>query len=119
MESDTVTPMGAGTPFEISVSEEPDTVVIAVSGELDLATAPQLREACAKAVQSAAGTVRIDVGGLTFLDSSGISVLVETHRDLEARNGSLILHCVGDRTQRVLEVAGLSDFFAHSDQPAG
>jgi len=109
--------MGAGTPFDLSVTEEPDTVVITVSGELDLATAPQLREACAKAVLGTAGTVRIDVGALTFLDSSGISVLVEAHRDLDARNASLVLHRVGDRTQRVLDVAGLSDFFSHSDQP--
>ena len=110
--------MAAGsTPFDLSVAEEPDTVVITVSGELDLATAPELREACTNAVRSSAGTVRIDVGGLTFLDSSGLSVLVETHRELEGRSASLVLHHVTDRTRRVLDVAGLGDFFTHSDQP--
>jgi anti-sigma B factor antagonist len=109
--------MGTGTPFDLAVSEEPGTVVITVCGELDLATAPELREACAQAVKGSADTVRVDLGGLTFLDSSGISVLVETHRDLEAREATLVLHQVGDRTKRVLEVAGLSEFFTHSDQP--
>ena len=112
--------MAAGTtPFDLSVVEDSGAVVITVSGELDLATAPRLREACTKAVQSGAETVRIDVGGLTFLDSSGLSVLVETHRELEARHASLVLHQVGERTRRVLDVAGLGDFFTHSDQPVG
>ena len=108
--------MGAGTPFDLSVTEEPEAVVITVSGELDLATAPALREACNLAVQGTAATVRIDLGGLTFLDSSGISVLVETHRELESRDARLVLHQVGDRTQRVFDVAGLAEFFTRSDQ---
>lgn len=109
--------MATGAPFEVEVSDEGDTVVITVSGELDLATAPELRAACSAAAQGSAETVRIDLGGLTFLDSSGISVLVETQRDLEARGAALVLHHMSDRTRRVLDVAGLSGFFTHSDQP--
>lgn len=109
--------MATGTPFDVEVSHEGDTVVITVSGELDLATAPKLREACSAAAHSSAETVRIDLGGLTFLDSSGISVLVETQRGLEERGATLVLHHMSDRTRRVLDVAGLSGFFTHSDQP--
>jgi len=93
-------------------------VTITVLGELDLASAPKLREACADALQREPDTVRIDMDGLTFLDSSGISVLVEAQKDLQGRGSSLVLHRVGGRTARVLEIAGLDDFFARSDQPA-
>jgi len=109
--------MSTGTPFDVDVNDEGGTVVITVSGELDLATAPELREACGSAAQGSAETVRIDLSGLTFLDSSGISVLVETQRDLEERGATLVLHNMNDRTRRVLDVAGLSGFFTHSDQP--
>jgi anti-anti-sigma regulatory factor len=45
-------------------------------------------------------------------------VLVKAHQELERQGGSLVLHRLDDRTRRVLDVAGLSDFFERSDQPA-
>jgi anti-sigma B factor antagonist len=110
--------MGAGAAFGAEIGQDGATVTITVRGDLDLATAPRLREACEDAAGRDPETVRIDFGGLTFLDSSGISVLVQAQRDLDARGASLVLHRVGDRTARVLEIAGLAEFFARSDQPA-
>ena len=110
--------MGNGEGFSVASGRDGDAVVITVQGDLDLATAPQLRDACDAALESDPDTIRLDLAGLTFLDSSGISVLVKTHQDAEAAGAELVLHRVDDRTNRVLEVAGLADFFEHSDQPA-
>ena len=104
--------------FAVDVSTEGDTVIIAVRGDVDLATAPALRAECEAAVERKPEVVRVDLSELTFLDSSGISVLVKTHQDLDAQGATLVLHRVDDRTRRVLDVAGLADFFERSDQPA-
>jgi anti-sigma B factor antagonist len=112
-------PMTAGAPFDLSVDADGSAATISVRGDLDLASAPELSAACKKAIEQSPETLRIDLGDLTFLDSSGISVLVQAQRDLETQGGVLVLHRVGDRTRRVLEVAGLSEFFTQSDQPTG
>jgi anti-sigma B factor antagonist len=110
--------MGADGGFSVESSHDDGAIVIAVSGDVDLATAPELRAACESAIAAAPDVVRLDLGELTFLDSSGISVLVKTQQDLESQGGSLVLHRLDDRTRRVLAVAGLADFFERSDQPA-
>jgi anti-sigma B factor antagonist len=74
--------MTAGAPFGLSVDADARTATIAVRGDLDLASAPELSAACKKALEQSPEMLRIDLGDLTFLDSSGISVLVQAHRDL-------------------------------------
>lgn len=104
--------------FAVESTTEGDAVIISVRGDVDLATAPALRAECERAVERTPEIVRLDLSGLTFLDSSGISVLVKTHQELEGQGGTLVLHRVDDRTRRILDVAGLADFFERSDQPA-
>jgi anti-sigma B factor antagonist len=101
--------------FGIDVDTAGEATVVVVTGELDLATAPKLRAALA----DLSGAVRLDLGAVTFLDSSAISVLVEAHQRLaESGNGGLVLHSLAGQTRRVLEIAGLEDFFELSDEPA-
>jgi anti-sigma B factor antagonist len=101
-------------PFSISISEQAGTTVVVLSGELDLASAPKLTTAFAEMAHDT-GDVRVDMQGVSFLDSSGISVLVHAHKRLEAQGSTLRLNGVGDAPRRVLEVAGLGDFFALGD----
>jgi anti-anti-sigma factor len=109
----------SGAPgFSVASSADDDTTVITVVGDVDLATAPDLRAECDRALEAKPAVVRVDMGGLTFLDSSGISVLVKMKQDLDELGSALVLHRVDDRTARVLDVAGLADFFERSDQPA-
>ena len=110
--------MTAGDGFQVSSTTVDGVIVISVAGDLDLATAPELQAECDKAVADKPDVVRLDLSSLTFLDSSGISVLVKTHHELEEAGAKLVLHQLDDRTRRVLDVAGLADFFERSDQPA-
>jgi len=110
--------MGTEGGFSIEVAHDDDAIVISVRGDVDLATAPELRAACETAIATEPAVLRLDLGELTFLDSSGISVLVKAHQDLGGQGGSLVLHRLDDRSRRVLDVAGLTDFFERSDQPA-
>lgn len=102
--------------FEVAVDEDGPTTVITVAGELDLATSPTLQQACTAATERKPETLRIDMTGVTFLDSTGISVLVQTHKQLDAQGGTLVLYGLRDQTRRVLDVAGLAEFFRVADE---
>jgi anti-sigma B factor antagonist len=79
-------------------------VVIAVAGEVDLATAPQL-DACLSAYTDR--DVTVDLSDVTFLDSSGLSTLVSARRALLDRGHVLRTTGEQDHVRTVLEIAGL------------
>jgi anti-sigma B factor antagonist len=86
---------------------------LAVRGDLDLASAPRLEARLAE-LAGAGTTVRLDVSGLEFVDSSGVRVLVNAVR--EAREGSWRLLIAGEpaaQVKRIFELVG----FDHSAAP--
>ena len=103
--------MTGDSPVEIAVRMDGRGVVITVAGEVDIATSPALRDACLEAVNDGAGDVGLDLDGVTFLDSSGISVLVQARQRLAASGRRLELRAVSRPVRRVLEVAGLGPTF--------
>jgi anti-sigma B factor antagonist len=104
--------MPGDSPVEIAVRQDGRGLVITVAGEVDIATSPELRDACLEAVNNGAGPVGLDLGGVTFLDSSGISVLVQARQRLAAMGRGLELRAVSRPVRRVFEVSGLAAIFA-------
>ena len=86
---------------------EPPTIVLV--GEVDPHTAPQLETALGELIDGGAETVRIDAGGLAFIDSSGLRVLVDAHRRLGSASTVLVLAQVSPTFRRLLEVTGLDE----------
>jgi anti-anti-sigma factor len=84
-------------------------------GEIDTATAPQLREDLQLAIRLHFSHVLVDCAGLTFIDSAGIAVLLEAHRALEAQGRHMLVTNVGRTPERVFEVLGLTDLL-HYDR---
>ncbi len=70
--------------FNLVTARSGDAVVVRVIGELDLATAPQLREILADLASLGALHVTVDLGELAFVDSSGLGVLVTGLKRLRA-----------------------------------
>jgi anti-sigma B factor antagonist len=87
-------------------------------GEIDTATAPQLREDLQLAIRLHVSHVLVDCAGLTFIDSAGIAVLLEAHGTLEAQGRHLLVTNVGRAPMRAFEVLGLTDLL-HYDRVAG
>jgi anti-sigma B factor antagonist len=87
-------------------------VILAVAGEVDLATAPQLAQ-CLTAITDR--DVRVDLSAVTFLDSSGVSALVAGSRALTAGGHRLRTFGERDNVRRVLEISGLDSLF-HGDE---
>ncbi|HEV2775763.1 MAG TPA: STAS domain-containing protein [Solirubrobacteraceae bacterium] len=97
--------------FEIVVSPAARPrrgVVMAVAGELDLATAPELEAALREYL--AAGAVRLDLRGLSFMSSSGIRVLDAILRDVDAHGWALVIEpIVQPAVRQVIALTGMTD----------
>lgn len=97
------------TLLDVSVDPGP-TTTISLSGDLDPATAPQLEEALATVVSDeAVGRVVFDLGGLAFLDSSGLRVFVTARDALRSRGADLALRGPSANTRRLLDITGLDE----------
>lgn len=86
--------------------------VLKVSGELDLYTAPCLRQELAQLVNQGRHQVVVDLGGVEFLDSMGLGVLVGALKGARSHGGDLRLVCNRQRILKVFEITGLMTFFS-------
>jgi anti-sigma B factor antagonist len=88
-----------------------DCAVLLVAGEVDVYTAPEVRERVIKLIDDGAGHVLADLRPVTFLDSTGLGMLIGSLRRLRARDGSLTLVCDTDRILKLFRVTALDRVF--------
>ena len=81
--------------------------VVAVTGELDMSTAPQLSRSLAGVLDQHPQRLTLELGGLEFIDSTGLTLLVRTSKQLKAHEGALQLAHPTPPVRRVLEIVGL------------
>ena len=82
---------------------------IAVSGEVDAHTSPELQRCVDEAVAGGATSLVVDVTEMTFIDSSGLRVLVQARQRAADAGGRFGLHQPSDSVVRLLELTGLND----------
>jgi anti-anti-sigma factor len=99
---------GAGSCAELRAGDH--AVILELHGEIDIDPATDFKVRMQEAVAGGHAVI-VDLSDVTFIDSSGLSVLIWGERRLRERDAGLHIVC-GERTRRVLAVAGLSDFFA-------
>jgi len=96
-------------PLQVDASTEGDQLVLVLTGELDPHTAPLLRERIDGARTENTAVLVLDIGGLRFIDSSGLRVIIGAHKDMTGRGGRLILRSPTETTRRLLDITGLVD----------
>lgn len=96
-----------------------DTVRLHVAGEIDLATAPQLQAALQATLTEAAlaTTLQVDLAEVTFLDATGVGVLVHTHHAARRTGLGFSVHNPHGVVLRVLEVLNLTDALRTAPAP--
>jgi anti-anti-sigma factor len=96
-------------PLRASVARAGGSVVVALAGELDLASGEGLRRRLTDLVQAepAGSTVVLDLAELRFVDAAGIAVLLAAQRSLGARGGRMVLRAPSRLVQRVVRVLEL------------
>lgn len=101
--------------LHLSTSTLADRAVVRVSGEIDLDTASQLNDHALQAMREHGPHLVLDLGRVTFMDSTGLKVLLAVHRRAELSGGSLGLVGVTRPVMKVLTVTGLTSTFAFFD----
>lgn len=97
--------------FAISVSgADGRPAVVSVAGELDIAAAPELTLAFGNLERSDVRAVAVDLSGLTFIDSSGISALATAVRAAQARGGAMVVATPAGDVRRVFDIVRFGEF---------
>jgi anti-anti-sigma factor len=81
-----------------------------MAGDIDLAAVEEFI-AVVRVSLGRCTTVELDLGEVTFIDSSGLGALVRLRKEADAKGSSLYLREVGVATDRLLQLAGLSEYF--------
>jgi len=98
--------------IEIGVERRDGSTVVAARGEVDVATAPALREGLDTALDEGVGTVVVDLTGVTFIDSTGLGVLIGTRKRCLDAGRELRVVVTEPRILKVFEITGLTELFA-------
>ena len=97
--------------MEMKYKAENRQLTITLTGELDHHAAKGLMEAIDRCMeQNLPVKTLLDLGGLTFMDSSGIAVVLRAKRRMEALAGTLVVVNIPRQAARVLETAGLDRY---------
>ena len=99
----------------LSTREADGTTVVAVGGEIDVYTAPRLRDKFTELVAAGSYDIIVDMQNVEFLDSTGLGVLVGALKRVRTHNGSLHLVCSQERVLKVFRITGLTKVFAIHD----
>jgi anti-sigma B factor antagonist len=90
----------------------PDTAVVALEGEVDIYTSPQLKEALLAGIEDGATILIVDLAGVTFIDSAALGVLVSGAKRVRPQNGRLDIVCTDENITRLFEITGLDHVFS-------
>ena len=105
----------SGTDLRIRTTADDHGRVVELTGEVDLSTSPKLRNRLQELIENYSGRLIIDLGGVAYMDSSGVGTLVELKRKLERKGGSVVLARPQPRVRSVFEITQLDKFFTITD----
>src|SRR3954453_14590172 len=92
-------------------SVDGETHVVAVTGEIDLFTAPEFKQRVSAPIDAGRPHVIVDLTETTFIDSSSLGVLIGAHRRLRRLDGSLVIVCSNDAIVKTFRITGLDGVF--------
>lgn len=96
--------------LDINVSEQGSRAIAALTGEIDYGNVAQLRSSLLGLSQGSATEVVVDMAGVTFVDSTALSVLVQAKQRFAESGRTMSIIDPQPRITRVLRLAGLSDY---------
>lgn len=97
--------------FVVQSRPEGNRLVLEVEGEVDMFTAPKLRERLVQAVDEGHYDLVVDLEKVSFMDSTGLGTLVGGLKRVKEHEGTLALVCSNRPVLRVLTITGLNNVF--------
>jgi anti-sigma B factor antagonist len=93
------------------ISSADGWTIVSLHGELDVASAPSLRERLIDLVSQGSNNLILDLEGLDFLDSTGLGVIISALKRTRTNGGDLRLVCTQSRIHRLFEITALDQAF--------
>jgi anti-sigma B factor antagonist len=105
--------------FSISHAQRGAWTVVTVSGEVDMATGPALRDDVAGVLTAGSKRIVLDLSGVTFMDSSGLGALISIHRRARLLEAEVRLGAPSERVAEILRLTSLHRVFKVHSTLAG
>ena len=90
----------------------PEPNVLSISGEIDLHESPQLKQALEPMIKKKTPRVVVDFTGVSYIDSSGLAVFIETMQRIQAYGGKFAFYGLRDNVRAIFELARLDQIFS-------
>jgi anti-sigma B factor antagonist len=97
--------------FDVTDSGPSGSPVLNVGGEIDVATSPELHERLSALLEAGSSLVIVNLTDVSFIDSTGLGVLVGAVQEARAGGGDLRLVVTRPQTLKLLELTGLDEVF--------
>lgn len=97
--------------LEVTTHDEGGIAVVSAAGDVDVTTAPRLRDALDRVLTAGQSWLVVDLRAVPFMDSTGLGVLVGRLKVVRARRGSMRIVATSSRMLRVLAITGLDTVF--------
>jgi anti-sigma B factor antagonist len=97
--------------LELETSERGEARVLSLRGEIDVYTAPRLRQAIVDLVEEGVHDIVVDMEQVDFLDSTGLGVLVEGLKRVRSDQGDLAIVATQDKILKIFDITGLNKAF--------
>jgi anti-sigma B factor antagonist len=99
----------------VQLFTDPGGVTLRLAGELDLETASELDRQLADIAETQVTRLLIDLGAVTFMDSTGLSSILRAHRSAGSNGHTLVLRRGSNQVQRLFELTGMNDRLTFED----
>jgi len=110
--------MGTSGECSFTVVQEASRATVVIRGELDAATGPTLSRAVSVLTRDGLTDIVIDLDEVTFMDSRGLSALLESHRDAAERDMTLRVVNLQPSVAKLFHITGVDAVLLDSEAPA-
>ena len=110
--------MDADEDFQYTVTTSRDRATVAVQGDLDAATGPRLSAAVSALTTDGLAGVVVDLDRVSFVDSRGLSALLESHRAVTGRDMTFTVVNLKPAIQRLFRITGVQHVLLDGDTPS-
>jgi len=92
-------------------ASQPEPSVLALEGEIDLHESPRIKEKLEPLIARALPRLVVDLSDVTYIDSSGLALFIETLQRMQSKGGQLVLCGLGPSVRAIFEIARLDQVF--------
>jgi anti-sigma B factor antagonist len=97
--------------LDLDTTERDGSTLVSLRGEIDVYTAPRLRQAIVDLVEGGSKSIVVDLQAVDFLDSTGLGVLVEALKRVRSEQGDLAIVATQDKILKIFDITGLNKAF--------